>query len=183
MSESRLSRKRLDLEDGYKFTVDESDFDSEDPSRTTTQTQIVSTPQGGRKFFHHRNKRIEIKPLTEEQMKSDQRYHLRKMFKLAVILDDGSAKHYQCLMCLPKYKLIWTGKTTYQHLKKHVQAVHKTELKRYRELDGKQIRTYIICEQNYTVCTAKKKIQFSSYLRKSEWSSCKVIYKEGLPYI
>ncbi len=56
------------------------------------------------------------------------------MFKLAVILDDGSSKHYQCLMCLPKYKLIWTSKTTYQHLEKHVQAVHKTELRRYREL-------------------------------------------------
>jgi hypothetical protein len=37
-------------------------------------------------------------------------------------------------MFLPKYKLIWTSKTTYQHLKKHVLAVHKTEIKRYREL-------------------------------------------------
>jgi hypothetical protein len=134
MSESRLSRKRLDLDDEYRYTDDESDFESEDPSRTTTQTQVLSTPQGGRKFFLHRNKRIEIKPLTEEQVKSDQRYHLRKLFKLAVIGENGSDKHYQCLLCMPKYKLIWTSKTTYQHLEKHVKAVHKTELKRYREL-------------------------------------------------
>ena len=55
------------------------------------------------------------------------------MFKLAVIYKNAD-KRYQCLMCLPKYKLIWTSKTTYQHLEKHVQARHKTELKRYREL-------------------------------------------------
>ncbi len=35
-----------------------------------------------------------------------------------------------------------------------------------------------------TVCTLiKKKIKFSSYIRKFEWSSCKVIYEEGLPHI
>jgi hypothetical protein len=77
---------------------------------------------------------IEIKPLSEEQVKSDPRYHLRKMFKLTSINDDGVPKHYQCLLCLPKYKLIWTSKTTYQHLEKHVVAVHPAELKRYKEL-------------------------------------------------
>jgi hypothetical protein len=136
ISESRLSHRprHLDQEDAYTFTDGESDFEREDPSRTTTQTEVVSTPQGGRKFFHHRNKKIEIKPLTEEQIKSDQRYHLRKMFKLAVIHDDGVSKHYQCLLCLPKCKLIWTSKTTYQHPEKHVVAVHHTKVKRYREL-------------------------------------------------
>jgi hypothetical protein len=29
----------------------------------------------------------------------------------------------------------------------------------------------------------KKKIKFSSYIRNLEWSSCKVIYEEGLPII
>jgi hypothetical protein len=29
----------------------------------------------------------------------------------------------------------------------------------------------------------KKKIKLSSYIRNSEWSSCKVIYEEGLPNI
>ncbi|MFN9905658.1 MAG: hypothetical protein ACK56F_05950, partial [bacterium] len=76
----------------------------------------------------------EIKPLSEEQVKSDSRYHLRTMFKLTVSNDDGVSKHYQCLLCLPKFKLIWTSKTTYQHLEKHVVAVHPAELKRYREL-------------------------------------------------
>jgi len=123
MSESRLSRRRLHREDEYTFSEGESDFERDDPSRTTTHTEVVSTPQGGRKFFHHRHKKIEIKPLTEEQI-SDPRYHLQKMFKLAVINDDGVSKQYQCLLCLPKYKLIWTSKTNYQHLEKHVVAVH-----------------------------------------------------------
>jgi hypothetical protein len=32
------------------------------------------------------------------------------------------------------------------------------------------------------VSLIKKKIKFSSFIRKSEWSSCKVIYEEGLPH-
>jgi hypothetical protein len=132
MSESRLSRRGLHpREDEYEFSDGESDFEQDDPCRTATHTEVVSTPRGVTKVFHHRLKKIEIKPLSEEQMKSDQRYHLRKMFKLAVINDDGVSKHYQCLLCLPKYKLIWTSKTTYQHLKKHVVAVHPSEVKRY----------------------------------------------------
>ena len=129
MSESRPARRRLHpREDEYAFEEgeSESDFEQDDPCRTETHTEVVSTPRGVTKVFHHRLKKIEIKPLSEEQMKSDPRYHLRKMFKLAVILDDGSSKHYQCLMCLPKYKLIWTSKTTYQHLEKHVVAVQCT---------------------------------------------------------
>jgi hypothetical protein len=37
-------------------------------------------------------------------------------------------------MCLPKYKLIWACKTTYQHLEKHVKAVHPKQHKTYKEL-------------------------------------------------
>ena len=122
MSESRLSRRRLldPREDEYDFSAGESDQDA--PCRTETTV------------YRHRRKMIEIKPLSEEQIKSDPRYHLRKMFKLTAINDDGVSKHYQCLLCLPKYKLIWTSKTTYQHLEKHVVAVHPAELKRYKEL-------------------------------------------------
>jgi hypothetical protein len=124
MSESRLSRRRLldPREDEYDFSAWESDFDQDDPCRTETTV------------YRHRRKMIEIKPVSEEQVKSDSRYHLRKMFKLTSINDDGVAKRYQCLLCLPKYKLLWTSKTTYQHLEKHVVAVHPAELKRYKEL-------------------------------------------------
>ena len=137
MSESRPARRRLHTrEDEYAFEEgeSESDFEQDDPCRTETHTEVVSTPRGVTKFYRHRHKMIEIKPLSEEQVKSDSRYHLRTMFKLTVSNDDGVSKHYQCLLCLPKYKLIWTSKTTYQHLEKHVVAVHPAELKRYREL-------------------------------------------------
>jgi len=136
MSESRLSRRRLLREDAdeFDFTDGESDFEEDDPCRTETHTEVVTTPRGMTKVYHHRLKKIEIKPLSEEQMKSDPRYHLHKMFKLAVINDNGVSKHYQCLLCLPKFKLIWTSKITYQHLEKHVVAVHPSEVKRYRDL-------------------------------------------------
>ena len=135
MSESRPARRRLhDPRDPFDFSDGESDFAEDDPSRTETHTEVVTTPRGVTKFYRHRHKMIEIKPLSEELVKSDPRYHLRKMFKLTAINDDGVSKHYQCLLCLPKYKLIWTSKTTYQHLEKHVVAVHPAELKRYREL-------------------------------------------------
>ena len=137
MSESRPARRRLHTrEDEYAFEEgeSESDFEQDDPCRTETHTEVVSTPRGVTKFYRHRHKMIEIKPLSEELVKSDPRYHLRKMFKLTAINDDGVSKHYQCLLCLPKYKLIWTSKTTYQHLEKHVVAVHPAELNRYKEL-------------------------------------------------
>jgi hypothetical protein len=41
-------------------------------------------------------------------------------------------------MCLPKYKLIWASKTTYQHLEKHVVAVHPRQHKTYKELMAKK---------------------------------------------
>ena len=136
MSESRPARRRLHdpRKAPFDFSDGESDFAEDDPSRTETHTEVVSTPRGVTKFYRHRHKMIEIKPLSEEQVKSDSRYHLRTMFKLTVSNDDGVSKHYQCLLCLPKFKLIWTSKTTYQHLEKHVVAVHPAELKRYREL-------------------------------------------------
>jgi hypothetical protein len=67
-------------------------------------------------------------------VKSDSRYHLRTIYKLTSIEKNGASKRYQCLLCLPKYKSIWTSKTTYQHLEKHVVAVHPKQLKTYREL-------------------------------------------------
>ncbi|MFN9909460.1 MAG: hypothetical protein ACK56F_25640, partial [bacterium] len=80
MSESpRLSRRRLHREDAdeFDFTDGESDFEEDDPCRTETHTEVVSTPRGVTKFYRHRHKMIEIKPLSEEQVKSDSRYHLR----------------------------------------------------------------------------------------------------------
>jgi hypothetical protein len=35
----------------------------------------------------------------------------------------------------------------------------------------------------YVATLIKNKIKFSSYIKKTEWSSCKVIYEEGLPNI
>jgi hypothetical protein len=67
-------------------------------------------------------------------VKSDLRYHLRTIYKLTSIEKNGGGKRYQCLMCLPKYKLIWASKTTYQHLEKHVVAVHPKQHKTYKEL-------------------------------------------------
>jgi hypothetical protein len=118
------------LFDSYRISDDDDDDDIESdiPSRGS-----IPFNKGGRSYVIHRNKRIELKPLTEEEVKSDQRYHLRTMFKLKVIGENGE-KYYQCLLCLPTFKLMWTSKTTYQHLEKHVQAVHKTYLPRYRAL-------------------------------------------------
>ena len=114
-----MSRRRLldPREDEYDFSAWESDFDQDDPCRTETTVY-----------------RQAYKPVSEEQVKSDSRYHLRTIFKLTSINDNGVSKRYQCLLCLPKYKLLWTSKTTYQHLEKHVVAVHPAQLKRYNEL-------------------------------------------------
>jgi hypothetical protein len=117
------------LFESYRISDDDdNDFESDIPSCNS-----IPSNKEGRTYIIHRNKRIELKPLTEEEVKSDQRYHLRTMFKLKVIEENGE-KYYQCLLCLPTFKLMWTSKTTYQHLEKHVQAVHKTYLPRYRAL-------------------------------------------------
>jgi hypothetical protein len=116
--------------DEYRFSEDDEDFESDDPSRESTP--VTDNPRGGR-FFVHRKKRIELKPLSEDQVKSDQRYHMRKMFRLAAIHENAD-KHYQCILCLPKFKLIWTSKTTNQHLEKHVRSVHNSQITRYLAL-------------------------------------------------
>jgi hypothetical protein len=51
-------------------------------------------------------------------------------------------------------------------------------------LTGELARLKQIMVSTYISTLIKKKVKFSSYiLGNSEWSSCKVIYEEGLPHI
>ena len=123
LSESReLSRRRLSLLDPCEDESFESDGD-DDPFAFRPETTVD---------------RQAYQPASEEQVKSDLRYHLRTIYKLRLIQKNGSGKRYQCLMCLPNYKLIWASKTTYQHLEKHVVAKHPRQHKTYKELMAKK---------------------------------------------
>ncbi|MFN9909847.1 MAG: hypothetical protein ACK56F_27635, partial [bacterium] len=76
LSESRLlSRRRLldPREDEYDFSAWESDFDQDDPCRTETTVDLQA-----------------YQPASEEQVKSDLRYHLRTIYKLTSIEKKGA---------------------------------------------------------------------------------------------
>jgi hypothetical protein len=107
-----------------RSTSDDSD-DPGTPTLTSTPTPtLTSTPVKKNKFVHRRKTLVE-RPLTDDEIRSDSRYHLRTMFRLAIIDEqDPTIRHYQCLMCLPKKTLIWTSRTTNQHLIKHLKSLH-----------------------------------------------------------
>lgn len=79
-----------------------------------------------------------ITPINEETVESDPRFHLRSMFRLVSIHENGD-RHYQCLSCLPKPNYIWTSPTTNQHLEKHVKSRHPSLHSQYQSLVASKI--------------------------------------------
>jgi hypothetical protein len=70
-------------------------------------------------------KTLEYRQLTDDEIRNDPRFFLRSMFKLHIIdPTDDTKRRYKCMLCLPRENLIWTARSTNQHLLKHVKHAH-----------------------------------------------------------
>ncbi len=80
----------------------------------TPNSQLTSTPSTITHFFVGKVK-IDVVPLTQEQITSDPRYYLRDFFTLYV--DQPRFKYYICTQCKGR---VWANKTTLDHFRRHL---------------------------------------------------------------
>ena len=80
----------------------------------TPNSQLTSTPSNITHFWNGKVK-IDVVPLTQEQIISDPRYYLRDFFTLYV--DQPRFKYYICTQCKGR---VWANKTTLDHFRRHL---------------------------------------------------------------
>jgi hypothetical protein len=102
--------------------VDPNEIDIPSDDEFTPNSQLTSTPSSSNitHFFVGKVK-IDVVPLTQEQITSDPRYYLRDFFTLYV--DQPRFKYYICTQCKGR---VWANKTTLDHFRRHLNSGQDT---------------------------------------------------------